>query len=570
MTATDPALRDLALFGDTAPGDPIALRHGRVVSRAAMLADAERLAAQLPARGIALNYCSDRYRFLCALVAALLRGQLTLLPQDRSAGTIDMLAARHAGLYALCDGAERPARVPAVEVEAEGAAGHSGAMPAVPAGQPAVTLFTSGSTGQPMPHTRDWRWLVAGARHYYDAFGLARLDFAHIVGTVPPQHSFGLESTILLPLLRPLAIVARTPFFTGDIERILAAAPAPRVLVTAPIHIQALVRARAQLPALALIVSATAPLAADVAAAAERAFATEQHEVYGCSEIGLVATRRTVKGNRWRLPADMTVAIDGDTAQIEAPHLPQPMPLADIVQRLDARHMALVGRRADMINIAGKRASLSGLNAILASLPGVQDGAFFVPDENTDGDAAGTARPIALVVAPELSAAAIRRMLRARMDSAFVPRAIHRVDRLPRDQNGKLPTAALADLARRLDVRRPRLAAADETAAPAAASAYADAATFVVAADHPALAGHFPGHPIVPGAVILDYLVAAAAAATGEEIGEIAQAKFLRPLASGETCRIAVDLRAAPLVRVACGNDAGPVASAVLRLKATP
>ncbi|MGE0734435.1 MAG: AMP-binding protein [Alphaproteobacteria bacterium] len=449
MTAVDPATRDLALLGETAPRDPIALRNGRHIARAAMLADAQRLAATLPAGGVALNYCTDRYRFLCALVATLLRGQLTLLPQDRSAGTIDKLAAGHAGLYVLCDGAERPARVPSVEVACDGAVGESESEPILPATQKAVTLFTSGSTGEPTPHTRDWRWLVAGARHYHDAFGLARQPFAHIVGTVPPQHSYGLESTILLPLLRRTVIVARTPFFTGDIERALTDAPAPRLLVTAPIHIQALVHARARLPALALILSATAPLSTALAGEAERLFSTEVREVYGCSEIGLVATRRTVDGNRWLLPPDMTAAIDGEFASIAAPHLPQPVPLGDVLERIDDRHVALAGRRADMVNIAGKRASLAGLNAILAATPGVQDGVFFVPD----ADAAGTVRLAVLVVAPGQATEAIRRALRARMDPAFVPRTIHRVDALPRDENGKLPHAALADLARRLRLR---------------------------------------------------------------------------------------------------------------------
>jgi len=93
---------------------------------------------------------------------------------------------------------------------------------------------------------------------------------------------------------------------------------------------------------------------------------------------------------------------------------------------------------------------------------------------------------------------------------------------------------------------------------------------FVVAADHPAISGHFPGHPIVPGAVILDHMIAVASAATGASVAEVAQAKFLRPLAPGEVCSIAVDARALPVVRVACNSDAGPVANAVLRMKAAP
>lgn len=115
----------------------------------------------------------------------------------------------------------------------------------------------------------------------------------------------------------------------------------------------------------------------------------------------------------------------------------------------------------------------------------------------------------------------------------------------------------------------------DPTPAPANTAAAStaravNAGSFTVAADHPAMPGHFPGHPIVPGAVILDHLIAAAVKIAGGEVVEIAQAKFLRPLAPGEVCRITVDARALPTVRVAGATDAGPVANAVLRLKAAP
>lgn len=58
----------------------------------------------------------------------------------------------------------------------------------------------------------------------------------------------------------------------------------------------------------------------------------------------------------------------------------------------------------------------------------------------------------------------------------------------------------------------------------------------IVTVDHPMLAGHFPGHPIVPGAWLLAWVVATAGRrllATGESrsIAGIKRVKFLRPLA---------------------------------------
>ena len=41
-------------------------------------------------------------------------------------------------------------------------------------------------------------------------------------------------------------------------------------------------------------------------------------------------------------------------------------------------------------------------------------------------------------------------------------------------------------------------------------------ATLSVPAQHPSLAGHFPGNPIVPGVVLLDEVIAAAEAWLGD------------------------------------------------------
>jgi len=64
-------------------------------------------------------------------------------------------------------------------------------------------------------------------------------------------------------------------------------------------------------------------------------------------------------------------------------------------------------------------------------------------------------------------------------------------------------------------------------------------ATWHVAADDPSTIGHFPGNPIVPGAVLLREIVAAIAARhPGEICRRIGAAKFLHPVRPGDNLRI--------------------------------
>lgn len=87
----------------------------------------------------------------------------------------------------------------------------------------------------------------------------------------------------------------------------------------------------------------------------------------------------------------------------------------------------------------------------------------------------------------------------------------------------------------------------------------AAAAEFVVAPDHPCLAGHFPGDPLVPGVVVLEHVLAAAGI-DGRAQVRLPQVKFVGPLRPGEPARIELD-GAAPRWRFRVHGPHGPIAS---------
>jgi acyl-coenzyme A synthetase/AMP-(fatty) acid ligase len=430
------------LLARHAPEATFAWWQNRPVSTRRFIQQVQQVAARLPEAGYAINLCEDRYLFLVGFVALLLRRQVNLLPPNRARRVVEAVAADYPGSYCLVD---KP--LPELELAQhliaidEAALPAAGALPELQAEQIVATVFTSGSTGQARANSKCWGELYLGAQETEVALGLPQ-DGATVVATVPPQHMFGLETSVILPLVTALSVHGSRPFFPDDLRRVLAGLQAPVALVTTPVHLRTCSEAGLDWPSLELILSATAPLAVATAARAEQLFACEVHEIYGSTETGAIATRRTIEGERWQLHPDLALQRVGDGVQVSGGHLSQPVTLNDALQLMPDGRFTLEGRHSDMIKIAGKRASLGDLNLQLQSVPGIEDGVFVVPE----ADHSPGTRLMALVVAPQLETAAIQSALQERLDPVFLPRPIYRVERLPRNETGKLPREAVLGL----------------------------------------------------------------------------------------------------------------------------
>ncbi|WP_423454390.1 hypothetical protein [Ottowia sp. VDI28] len=89
-----------------------------------------------------------------------------------------------------------------------------------------------------------------------------------------------------------------------------------------------------------------------------------------------------------------------------------------------------------------------------------------------------------------------------------------------------------------------------------------------VEADHPVLAGHFPGQPVVPGALLLSWLASDVRRATGREVLEIREARFQGAALPGATLesRTSASASAMRFVIIEAGTPARVVASGSLVL----
>ncbi len=427
------------------PGDRmLAFEGSQSHSLQSFLAQVRGLAEVLPPGRHAVNLCDDRYRFLVAFCAVALRGQVTLLPTSRAPLVITDVLDEYADSYTLGDAALSPQpprywQMPQVLPELDGP------VPTILDDAVVAIGFTSGSTGAPTANTKTWAGFrtstaqnLAALRDLWPAGVLSS-----VVATVPPQHMYGMELSVLLPLIGPAAVHSARPFFPGDVARVLGETAEPRLLVTTPVHLRALVQSGVELPALCGIVSATAPLSMELALAAEEQFGCEVRELFGSTETCIIARRRPAFDSAWTPLSGVRVQPRPDGALVHAAHMPAPVPLADLVEVEDDGRFHLRGRQADLLEIAGKRASLGDLTRRLLAIPGVVDGVMLQLDV---GPGQTVGRVAALVVAPTLDEATILAALRQSVDPVFLPRPLKRIEALPRSDAGKLPRAELLRL----------------------------------------------------------------------------------------------------------------------------
>jgi acyl-coenzyme A synthetase/AMP-(fatty) acid ligase len=434
------------LLAPAQPARPIAYLQGRAVSLAEFCTHVQAVGQLLPAAGSMLNLCEDRYRFLVAYAAALSAGHAVLLPPSRAEQVVSEVASAHAGSYRWQDDDVAAAFTAALDSDCR-----SGFSPTLPAARTVMIGCTSGSTGQPKSYPKLWSSMhgstARNAEAIREALGIATERDAGttpaIVATVPPQHMYGMELSILLPLIGGMAVHAGRPLFPADIALALGELPTPRVLVSTPLHLRALVESSQPFPETALIVSATAPLDRGLAAAVEARLGGQLLEMFGSTETCVIACRRTATGDAWRAYEGVELHPRADGTLVTAPWFVEPVLLQDIVESRGGREFVVRGRSSDMIEVAGKRASLADLTQRLLAVEGVRDAVLFQPQP----DSVATIRRLAaLVVAPGCSARQIRERLAGSVDPAFLPRPLRIVDALPRNELGKLPRERLLEM----------------------------------------------------------------------------------------------------------------------------
>jgi acyl-coenzyme A synthetase/AMP-(fatty) acid ligase len=545
LSQIDPAFRS----------GPVAFRRDRAVDWSDFVSDVEALAAAIGSQREGhrwVLYTEDTYAFAVGLVALWQSGATAVVPPDLQPATI-----ARAGIGArgtITDGpitvpglpTLRPSQVPEVS------AGHRWSWRKLDPGAPRLELFTSGTTGSPKGVAKTLSQLDAELDGLEERWGEA-LHERRIFATVSHHHIYGLLFRLLWPLRMGRPFAAQT--FLHEAELVPRLIEADRAaLVAAPVHLRRLARAGSFLrlgSACAPIFSSGGPLDGLTADTIAGALGAAPIEVFGSTETGGVAWRQQEPG-----PDRLTWTLFPHVQARSCPPENRLLVSSSLVSAPDSTwlmgdrgcvrsgRLELMGRDDRMVKIGEKRVSLPDLEDRLREHHLVVEAAGLRLERKPEPRIA-----VAVVLSPEglgvLSregrravSTILRRHLQPHVDPVALPRVWRYVDRLPLNEQGKLPADTLRQL---FDAATPVTAA--EVLAERRGERECER-TLRVPAQLACLEGHFPGFPVVPGVVQLRWVTDTARSLSGSRIHLtcLEALKFKTLLRPGQVFRLRVQL----------------------------
>jgi len=325
----------------------------------------------------------------------IVKGQTNLLPANKNISTQEKLLNEYEDTYIIHDNSlEISPLIKAVSLQDQALNDcTSVTIPNIDNNHLACISFTSGSTGKSSPNLKYWHTLYQSTDINYEHMIPSSDETLYQLATVPAQHMWGLETSVLMSLFKRVCVSDAKPLFPQDILDNLANLPHPKMLVSTPVRLRALASIKQSDISLHLTLCATSPLTKQLAQTIEGLFKCPLIEVYGCSEVGSMASRRSTIEETWQRFRNIEFARVGQHTYASARHLPETIQLQDSIEILELDKFRLAGRSSDLVKIAGKRGSLLEINQVLLSYEGLIDGVVVSPEDSSD-----TKRLVAVVV----------------------------------------------------------------------------------------------------------------------------------------------------------------------------
>ncbi len=302
--------------------------------------------------------------------------------------------------------------------------------------------LTSGTTGDLKRVFCSAANLRADGEHIIRTMGLRPAD--RNLAIIPLGHSYGLGNLVMPLLLQGIAVVCAQAFVPRQILRLIEEHEVT-VLPTVP----AILRALAQLegatkpPSLRLVISAGAPLTAEVAQQFHRRFGIKIHNFYGSSETGGICYDRIgtatlsgrsvgkpLAGVKVRIRRDGRIAVNSPAGKATLP---------DLGEWNRYGELRLLGRGGEVANLGGKKVAPAEIERALRELRGINDAWVTVLQDKRGNDY------LAAAVETGRVRADIEQELLKTLPTWKLPKTWLLAPALPRTDRGKLHTAELKE-----------------------------------------------------------------------------------------------------------------------------
>lgn len=332
----------------------------------------------------------------------------------------------------------------------------------------AVLKLTSGSTSVPKTAITSEPQLIADSTRIPAAMQIRPSDVQ--LGTIPVSHAYGLGNLILPLLLQGTRLVLRDAFVP---QQLLSDAAQYRVRVFQGVpfmfHYFLLMPSTVDWPqSLTSLISAGAPLQADIVRGFFERFGLKIHSFYGSSESGGIAfdagdeiddsgtvgaplpgvtvTLRDTEDARGRIHVASDAVSSGYADGENDAFTDGGFLTGDCGRWDDKGRLSLAGRVSSFVNVAGHKVRPDEVEEVLRTMPGVADVRVIGADDSRRGE-----QIVACIVAEHvgsIAALAVRRFCAARLAPYKIPRAVVFVGTIPTTARGKVDRAAIADLVR--------------------------------------------------------------------------------------------------------------------------
>lgn len=393
-----------------------------------------------------INMCTDRYNFLLVFIASLISNQTTLLSSATNKNVIKRIIDQHHRTLCIGDNMHKQlldSSIDITSIQFSKKIKNKQLNIDIDPERIVAVVFTSGTTGMPKYLPKKWKTLKGAGMNMKKLLSKCGKDTGSssncIIATISVQHMYGLETTALTALQGETSLHSSIPFYPTEIIQCIKEVNKPVVLVTTPHHLQVLLESKIDFPPVEYIITSTSQLSKDLAKQAEQTFNTRLFEIYGCSEAGALASKRTTKDQYWKLIDGVSIQKDKDSSYIvSGDHLDGKITLDDILEFVDDRYFSLHGRVDDIVKIYGKRISINEIREHIQSIDGVKDVAVIkVPNKK---------RLAAFVETSCLDQRKISKYLADKIDSSLIPRPILVLDSIHRNSTGKIEKSYLLQL----------------------------------------------------------------------------------------------------------------------------